>query len=173
MTPLSTVLWLLLWAACVMARQHGLLDQGVDQEEEDLEKISPQAKMAVHAETYEVLLSAQRENAAKWLKRYEVEGELDDDMIDEYFKVFLKTEISDIIDIMPRPLARFGFILKHPCVKCVVEYLKCKSFCLQLLAESLGHTTDMFACLSVCWQRVVSCCVASRRTKVKVAIKEA
>ncbi|XP_063880038.1 uncharacterized protein LOC135111057 isoform X1 [Scylla paramamosain] len=98
-----------------------------------------------------------------------VVNELQGAELDEFFKLFVKEEMMDYLQTVPPSLSRsVDFLMSIPCVHCMKNYLRCKSVCNQLGLESNVFFFDQFACLSVCWQRVVSCCVASSRSTVQL-----
>ncbi|XP_045109484.1 uncharacterized protein LOC123503627 [Portunus trituberculatus] len=89
--------------------------------------------------------------------------------LEEFFKLFVKEEMMDYLQTVPPSLSRSAdFLMSIPCVHCMKNYLRCKNVCNQLVLESNVFFFDQFACLSVCWQRVVSCCVASSRSTVQL-----
>lgn len=173
---LLTICCCLLGVVCAGPRQDDIVDAATDQEAGDLKTMASLVDIMSEADvtSYEDILVSNPDKDASWILHYIKENELadlDEEMVEEYFKGFIRMEMTSLMELVPEPLARFSG-LRIPCIQCTVEHLQCKGFCIQLLSESISLTTDMFACLATCWQRVVSCCVTTRRNRIKVTLAE-
>ncbi|XP_053627005.1 uncharacterized protein [Cherax quadricarinatus] len=117
---LLTICCCLLGVVCAGPRQDDIVDAATDQEAGDLKTMASLVDIMSEADvtSYEDILASNPDKDASWILHYIKENELadlDEEMVEEYFKGFIRMEMTSLMELVPEPLARFSGLRSREC----------------------------------------------------------